>query len=257
MPASPTLIAAPYTPPSVKIGQRIHCLFRDTLCKVSSLSDAPIIWPRVQPIGQRGGSGLLVDKELVRAIKTESAEALKHWFGASTCVVWRWRKWQKIDRLGTKGSAKLHEQICKKGADAVRGKQFSDERCDAQAERSKKLGLRPPNRWTEENGAWTKDELTILGTERDAEIAEFIGRTTIAVRCKRVSLGIQAFSGFIGGGLAWTAEEITLLGTDDDEVVAAKIGRTVNAVSQRRALMGIAVYRDWRRGPGVKREWLG
>jgi hypothetical protein len=255
MPA-PTLIAT-YSPPSEKIGQRIHCLFRDTLCKVTSFSDAPIIWPRVQPLGQRGGSGLLVDKELVRAIKTESADALSHWFGVSSGVVWRWRKWQGIEHYGTPGSEKLHEQICKKGADAVRGKQFSDERCDAQAERSKKLGLHPPNRWTEENGAWTKDELTILGTEKDAEIAELIGRTTIAVRCKRVSLGIPAFSRFIGGGAAWTAEEIKLLGTDDDEVIAAKIGRTMNAVAQRRALLGIAVYLDWRRGPGVKRERLG
>jgi hypothetical protein len=90
--AVPPPLIGSYTPPVVRIGERVTCLFRDCDCKVTSVSNARIPWPRVQPIGQRGGSGLWVCDELVKAITTESAQALKYHFGVSDGVVWRWRK---------------------------------------------------------------------------------------------------------------------------------------------------------------------
>jgi len=56
MPKRPHLIGT-YTAPAVRIGERVDCLFRDCLCEVTSISDAPIPWPRVQPRNQRGGWG--------------------------------------------------------------------------------------------------------------------------------------------------------------------------------------------------------
>jgi hypothetical protein len=252
--APPVVLAAPYTPLDYQIGEEVHCLFRNAPCKVTSWTEAPIAWPRVQPLGQRGGCGLLVNDELVRAIRTESAEALKHWFGASPNVVWRWRKWQNIEQYGTPGSKQLHAIISEKGAAAVRDKQLSDEECDIRSERAKRLGLRPPARWTEKNGAWAKDELIVLGTSPDGQIAELIGRTLAAVTCKRLSLGIPACSGLDGGGVAWTDKEIALLGTDYDEAIAAKIGRTAGAVEQRRGLLKIPPFRDRRQGIQRKRK---
>ena len=56
--------------------------------------DGPVIWPlgvREGP-GRVGRPALIVTRALERAIRTESALALKHWFGVRTTLVWRWRK---------------------------------------------------------------------------------------------------------------------------------------------------------------------
>jgi hypothetical protein len=43
-------------------------------------------------VGQRGGSGLLVEEELARAVCNESAVAIKYWWGASDTAVNHWRQ---------------------------------------------------------------------------------------------------------------------------------------------------------------------
>jgi hypothetical protein len=120
---APVLLGAPYRPPPVKIGERVTCLYRDRECRVSSISAGRIPWPRVQPIGQRGGSGLWVNDELKRAILTESAVALRYWFGVTKKVPWRWRKAFGVSKYGTPGSERLHLAACDRGAAKVRGQE--------------------------------------------------------------------------------------------------------------------------------------
>ena len=185
MPTAPPLIGT-YSAPPLRVGDRATCLFRDRDCKVTSITAAPIPWPRVQPLGQLGGCGLLVTAELVRAIRAESAVALKHHFGVSTVTVWAWRKAFGVGgHATTEGSRIAITGAAQKGAAGIRAKKWTEGELDARAERSKALGLRPGPRWTPERGGWTAAELELLEQLPDADVAERTGRSAAAVRCKR------------------------------------------------------------------------
>ena len=247
MPAAPPLIGT-YSAPAVRRGQVVTCLYRDRDCYITTISDAPIPWPRCQPRGQHGGSGLWVNATLARAIKTESAQALMYWFGVSDKVVWRWRKAFGVGGrvTTTKGTKRAVRAAALAGVTALKAKEWSDDELDVRAELSRRLGLRPGPRWTLERGGWTPDELALLGTDHDKVIAEKLGRTLSAVMSKRVQRKIPAFSGWPGSAPGWTDDEVKLLGTDTDEAVAAKIGRTPSAVAQKRAALTIPTFRDRR-----------
>ncbi len=241
MPSTPPLIGT-YSAPAVKRGQVVTCLYRDRDCKVTSITSAPIPWPRVQPLEQRGGSGLWVNDELAQAIRTESAAALKHWFGVSAVVVWKWRNAFGVGgRATTKGSKRAIRVAALKGAAAMKTKVWTAAERAACGARARRLGLKPVGRWAGKE--WTPAQLALLGTDDDKVIARKIGRTRSAVTTQRVQRKIPAFSGSPGGGRAWEAEEVALLGTGTDAAIASKIDRTRSAVSQKRAALGIAAAR--------------
>jgi hypothetical protein len=81
MPTIPTkckLIFAPYRPPRLYVGDRTDCLMRGTVV-ITSWTAARISWPRSQAGGAKGGSGILLDYELARAVRTEAAAAVCYW----------------------------------------------------------------------------------------------------------------------------------------------------------------------------------
>lgn len=85
---------------------------------------------------------------------------------------------------------------------------------------------------------WLSDEdVALLGTLPDEEIAQRTGRSVSAVRSKRTLSGIK--NAFAGG---WTAEEIAQLGTGTDTEVGKRIGRSGAACAHKRFTLGI-----WRR----------
>lgn len=188
--ATTALIAGPYRPPSLKRGDRTTCLYRDTEVVITSWTDARIPWPRCQKPRQGGGSGLLVNEELLRAIRTESAEALKYWFGVGTKAVWNWRRAFGVTQWGTEGSKRLHQATSEAGAAAVRGKPQSvdvvEQRRRIAIARDYGRRLIPGyhGRW------WTKAERKLLGTAVDEDVARRVGRSASAVRAMRCRLGI-------------------------------------------------------------------
>jgi hypothetical protein len=189
----PTLIGT-YTMPAVRKGERVTCLYRDCECVVTGFHDGRIVWHRVRARERRGGSGLWVNQEMVRAIRTESAAALIYWFGVSSKVVWNWRKTFGVrGKFGTPGSDRAHQVASLEGARAIKKKVWTPQELLLKSEIAKRDGLRPGPRWTPSNGAWTPEELALLGTNHDELVGERIGRSEAAVRSKRKMLRIPTF----------------------------------------------------------------
>jgi len=64
---------------------------------------------------------LLVGHELARAIRTESAVAITHWWGVGTKAIWQWRKAFGISQFGTHrqqtASSRILRARCRKTRD--------------------------------------------------------------------------------------------------------------------------------------------
>src|SRR5262249_38724674 len=116
------LLHGPYTPPPLHKGDRTTCLFRDGTVVITSWSDARISWPRCRLLDTHGGgSGLLVDEELARAVRSESVLAIQHWWGVNSVSVWRWRKALGVEgRAGTEGSQRLIQAAAEAGGSVIR-----------------------------------------------------------------------------------------------------------------------------------------
>jgi hypothetical protein len=125
---------------------------------------------------------------LVRAIRTESAEAIKFWFGVSPNAVWNWRKAFGVTQWGTDGSRRLHQALSERGGAKVRGKKLPNELVQRRVKtRAERGTLRLPDRWGDKR--WKQSELELLGTVPDAELAVRFGWTLNAVRVMRWQVG--------------------------------------------------------------------
>jgi hypothetical protein len=191
----PTVLRfGPYRPPRFKRGDRAFCFYRDADVVVTTWTAARIPWPRCQVPGVPGGSGLLITDELKRAILSESAEALKHWFGVGTKAVWNWRRAFGVSRLGTPGSKTLRlEQNRANVPAANRGTRTPRERrrrrvTALRLDLARHVRAAAAKRW--EGRGLTPEQLALLGTAPDAELAMRLGRSESAVRQRRERLGI-------------------------------------------------------------------
>jgi hypothetical protein len=156
----------------------------------ATLTDARTFWPRCQRVGVRGGSGLLVDEELLRAIRSESSLALQYWFGVNEATVWKWRRAFGIAQWGTEGSRRLHAGTSERGAAKLRGKKLPK----ALVKRGIKIraanGFKMPKRWAK--SGWQQWQLDLLGTAPDTDLAARFGRSENAVRVMRWRIGRRA-----------------------------------------------------------------
>jgi hypothetical protein len=243
---SPTaLLAGPYHPPALRRGDRAYCRFRRARVVITGRTNGRIRWLLCLSAGSFGRGGYFVDKELVRAIRNESAAALMYWFGANKNTVVAWRKAFGVTSTNNPGTARLIE----KRNETMRKWQMSPEQRELQRRIAIELNSAQYfAKYRRSNGPdWTAKEIALLGTDVDRVIAEKVGRSVEAVNRKRKKLGIPRIPDRLDRSSQWTKAQIRLFRTDDDKTIAAKTGRTTVSVRMKRRRLRIARKRDWRK----------
>jgi hypothetical protein len=184
------LLHGPYRAPRLHVGDCATCLFRDCEVVVTGWTDAPISWPRALPVGSMGHPSLLVNKELARAIRLESAAAVMHWWGVSDGVIHRWRRALGVGRMDNPGSRRLILAASAKGAAVIRGVPLPPEQVERRRRTALEQDLGRNLRQADREDLWTAAEVGLLGNMPDAQLARRIGRSVNAVRIKRQRLAI-------------------------------------------------------------------
>jgi hypothetical protein len=242
------LLFGPYQAPALRRGDRATCLLRDCTVVVTSWSSARIPWPRCRSLDnyRGGGSGLLLDEELARAVRHESAAAVMYWWGASPRAVERWRRVLGVGRTDNEGTRRLMRAAAEKGGEAARERGLSDEECDERSRRALRLNLAQYLHKGYHGPWWTAKERALLGRLPDDEVAAKVGRTPDAVRSQRQVLGIPN-----PDSNRWSEEEDGLVRALPAKEAAARTGRSLGAVYGRRRELGLP---DGRAANGRRRR---
>ena len=151
------LLFGPYRPPHLRVGDRATCLLRDCPVVITSITDAPIPWPRCRALGGgRGGSGLWLGGDLEEAIRQESAAAVRYWWGLSVSTVWKMRKALSVTRTNNEGTQRLVWHAAIRGAEAVKAREWTDEERAAKRRLNAELNLGRNLRLGYHGPRWTK-----------------------------------------------------------------------------------------------------
>jgi hypothetical protein len=128
MPRTPDkcrLLHGPYHAPALRWGDRADCLLRGAVV-ITSWTDARISWPQCRPLQGRSHPSLLLDDELARAVRTESAAAVCYWWGVSHGVLERWRRFLHVDRVNNPGTNRLVRKSAEQGAAMQQAREWTD-----------------------------------------------------------------------------------------------------------------------------------
>jgi hypothetical protein len=272
------LLFGPYQMPKCTVGRPLRCLIRGKV-RVAGITDTPIPWPYAHRHRKDKRPSIIVCGDLVRALRRESETAIAHAWGVSIVTVWRWRKALGVEQF-TEGTRDLYrrwlpekldedalsnladslkspernekiaasqrgrpmpEHVKRKPLNANKGHKLSAEHRRKLSEAHKGRGSRPVTA----GPPWQPDEIALLGTMPDREVAAQIGRSTEAVRCHRYVLGIACFSKRKPPCRAprWTEAKDRLLGTMPDPVLARKWHCSAMCVFNRRRKLGIPAHR--------------
>jgi hypothetical protein len=110
--------------------------------------------------------------------------------GVGGALVWRWRKALGVGRADPEGSRRLIRAAAEAGAAAMHERGLTDEEVEEQRRRAVELDLGQYLPMGYHGLRWTPQELALLGTIPDEELAAQIGKTLVAVSLKRRRLGI-------------------------------------------------------------------
>ncbi len=204
-----------YRTPRFRIGQRVRCQVRGEMV-ITSMTDAPIPWP----VGLHGAGRhtLIVYKDLAKAVRRESEQAICHWFGVRPTTVWKWRKALGVGFV-TEGTSRLFRDYISQNGDAMRALGV--------------LKARDPERRR-------KIAEARRGKPRPARVGEAVRSAHLGVpqteeTRRRMSETHRRRGTLVPGTIPWTAEEDEQVRTLPVEEAARRTGRSFQAVYARRS----------------------
>jgi hypothetical protein len=197
-------VGGPYAPPLVAVGGWLKCALRGDL-QVAGYTNAPIPWP----VAAGHHKQLIVCGDLVKALQTESRLAVAFHFGMSRQWVSGSRRRLGIERLNA-GSERLFWRTVNLARTPEARRKLSrkleghgDTMTPEAREELRRIQQRPKTRaWKERMSehwsrrfallgppqAWTEDELKLIGTKPDREVARLLNRSLSAVKAKKFQL---------------------------------------------------------------------
>jgi hypothetical protein len=220
------LIGKRYRTPRFRIGDIVTCSVRGEVTIVG-ISDGKIPWP----IGKtHRARAPVVYKDLERAVRTESNQAVCHWWGITGQTVTKWKKALGVDGH-TAGTVKLRQkygaepEAAAKRATGLRAADLTDR--NRKIAEAKKGKARPP---------WLRLHMRKINTGK---------KLTAETRQKLSEVHRARGTRPKNGTKAWTPEEDRLVATLPTREVVELTGRSPKAIYSRRVRLRMP---DGRRG---------
>jgi hypothetical protein len=198
------LVDGPYVPPLIAIGGWLKCELRGDL-QVGGYTNALIPWP----VAAVHGKPRIICGDLLRALKTESVAAVCFHFGICHSMVSEYRQRLGIERF-TAGSMRLFRRtidLARTPEARAKLSRHHEGRGDTMTpearEKLRAIQRRPkPEKWKQKMGErwrrrfavsgrparWTEDELRLIGTRPDRELAKLLNRSLSSVKGKKFLL---------------------------------------------------------------------
>lgn len=124
---------------------------------------------------------------LAFVVHHESAVAIRHWWGVSKGVIWRWRKPLEVTRINNEGTHRLVCAASDLGAEAMSERGLADKEMEQYGQRALDMNLGRFLQPGYHDAWWTPEEVAVLGTMSDEQVTKKVKRSTVAVRHKRMS----------------------------------------------------------------------
>ncbi len=208
-----------YRTPGFRVGRRVLCQVRGEMV-ITGMTDAPIPWP----LGLHGAGrhSLVVYKDLVKAVRRESEQAICYWWGVRPATVRKWRRALGVG-FATEGTSRLFREYISETGDAMRALGV--------------LKARDPERRR-------KIAEARRGKPRPAHVGEAVRSAHLGVphteeARRRMSETHRRRGTLVPGTVPWTPEDDELVRTLPAEEAARRTGRSLIAVYMRRHRLGV------------------
>jgi hypothetical protein len=225
-----------YRTPRFRIGQRVICQVRGEMV-ITSMTDAPIPWP----VGKHGAGrhSLIVYKDLAKAIRRESEQAICHWFGVCPTTVWKWRKALGVG-FANEGTSRLFRDYTKEpwaieARAKAQSKADDPERCRKIAESMR--GKPRPQHVLD----------AMYNARRGSHHTEEARRKMSETHRRRGTL--------VPGTIPWTPDQDELVRTLPAGEASRRTGRSLWGIYQRRHILGVPDVRT--KTGGSTGRWRG